>query len=81
MSPLAQQHLTYSAVVEGLCYHTQSQAKTTFIPKYDGIDDLKTLQHLHMIDLLTHDEGVDGNGANDIEYIWMLPGQPNEDLP
>jgi hypothetical protein len=26
------------------------------------------------------DEGVDENGPNDIEYIRMLPGQPNEDF-
>jgi len=40
-----------------------------------------TLQHFHMSDLLTHDdEGVDANGPNDIEYIRMLPGQPNEDF-
>ena len=40
-----------------------------------------TLQHLHMSDLLTHDdEGVDENGPNDIEYIRMLPGQPHENF-
>ena len=34
-----------------------------------------------MSNLLTHDdEGVDENGPNDIEYIRMLPGQPNEDF-
>ena len=41
----------------------------------------KTLQHLHMIDLLTHDdEGVDENRPNDIEYLRMLPGQTNDDF-
>ena len=40
-----------------------------------------TLQHLHMSDLLTHDdECVDENGPNDIEYLRMLPGQTNEDF-
>ena len=81
MPPLAQ-YLTYSAVEEGLIYHIQSLVDTIFIPKYDGVDDMTTtLQHLHMSDLLTHDdEGVDENGQNDIEYIRMLPGHSNEDF-
>ena len=42
---------------------------------------MTTLQHLHMSDLLTHeDEGVDENGPNDIEYLRILPGQTNEDF-
>ena len=77
--PLA--HLTYDDVAEVLFYHIQSQADTTFILKYDGVDNMITLQHLHISDLLTHDgEGVDENGPNDIEYIRMLPGQPNNDF-
>ena len=40
-----------------------------------------TLQHLHMSELLTHDdEGVDENGPNDIDYVRMLPGQTNDDF-
>jgi hypothetical protein len=63
-------------------YHIQSQADTSFLPKYDGVKDMTTtLQHLHMSDLLTHDdEGVDENGPNDIDYVRMLPGQTNDDF-
>ena len=63
-------------------YHIQSQADTTFLPKYEGLDDMTTtLQHLHMSDLLTHDdEGVDENGPNDIDYVRMLPGHTNDDF-
>ena len=68
----------YGVEVEGLFYHIQSQADTTFSPKYDRFEDMtKTLQHLHRSDLLTHD---DDDGPNDIEYLRMLPGQTNEDF-
>ena len=69
-------------MAEGLFYDIQSQAATTFLPKYDGVDEMTTtLQYLHMSDLLTHDdEGVDENGPNDIEYLRMLPGQTNDDF-
>jgi len=39
-----------------------------------------TLQHLHMSDFLTHDEDIDENGPNYIEYLRMLPGQTNENF-
>ena len=37
--PLVQQHLAYSAVTECLFDHIQSQADTTFISKYDEVDN------------------------------------------
>ena len=41
-----------------------------------------TLLHLHMSDLLTHDDKDVGeeNGSKHIEYIRMLPGHPNKDF-
>ena len=72
--PIAQQHRAYGAAEGGLFFHIQSQADTTFLPKYDGADEMTTtLQHLRMSDLLTHDdEGVDENGPNDIDYVCYL---------
>ena len=73
----APQHRTYTVESEVMVIHDR-----TFILKYDGIEDMTTtLQHLHMSDLLNHDnEGVDDNGPNDIEYSQMLPCQTNEDF-
>ena len=66
---------------EVLFYYIQSHADTSVLPKYDGVEDMTTLQLLHMSDLLTHDdEGVDENGPNDIEYSRMSPGQTNDDF-
>ena len=66
---------------EVLFYHIQSQTDTSFVPEFDGVEVMTTtLQHLHMSDLLTHDDGVDENGPNDIEYLRMLPGQTYEDF-
>ena len=74
--PLAPQHLTYGVEAEVLLYHIQSQADTSFLLKFNGVEDMTTtLQHLHMGDLLTHDdEGVEENGPYDIDYLRMLPG-------
>ena len=45
--PLAPQHLTHGVEDEVLFYHIQSQADTSFVPKYDGVEDMTTtLQHL-----------------------------------
>ena len=49
--PIAQQHLTYGATEEGLFYHIQSQADTTFLPKYDGVEDM--MRVLTKTDLMT----------------------------
>ena len=49
---------------------------TTAVPAYDDID--ATLQHLHMSELLHHDEDtVDPDGPNDIDVSRMLTGGGN----
>ena len=62
--PIVQQYLTFVVEDEVLSYHIQSQSDTSFLPKFDGVEDMTTtLQHHHMSDLLMHDdEGVDENG-------------------
>ena len=58
--------------LEVLFHLIQFQADTTFILKYDGLENMTiTLQHLHLSDLLTHDD----MGADD-----MLLGQTTEDF-
>ena len=56
--------------------YISSVADTTAVPAYDDIDAMTaTLQHLHMSELLHHDEdAVDPDGPNDIDVSRMLTG-------
>ena len=77
--PWATQHRQYTGQLATLFGHISSAADTTAVPAYDDIDTMTaTLQHLHMSELLHHDEDVvDPDGPNDIDVSRMLTGGGN----
>ena len=73
------QHRQYTGQLATLFSRKNSAADTTAIPAYDDINTMTaTLQHLHMSELLHHDEdAVESNGPNDIDVSRMLTGGYN----
>jgi hypothetical protein len=71
--PCAPQHQTYTGQLAILFNHIRSEANTTAVLEYDDIDTMTTtLQHLHMSELLHHDEdAIDPDGPNDIDVSKM----------
>ena len=53
----APQHRAYSGNTETLFHHIQAAADTNSVPTYENEETvISTLQHLHMSDLLHHDD-------------------------
>ena len=67
--PCTPQHLQYTGKLDILFNHISSETDTTAISEHEIIDTMTaTLQHLHMSELLHHDEdAVDPDGPNDID--------------
>jgi len=66
-----------------LFHHIQSVADTLSVPTSVDVDTMSaTLQHLHMSELLQHDDdAIDAEGSNDIDISRMVPGgQTNNDF-
>ena len=82
MGPTAQGVLRQHGNTETLFHHIQAAADTNSVPTYENAEAMiSTLQHLHMSDLLHHDEDViDPHGPNDIDVSRMVPnGTANND--
>jgi len=65
--------MTYSGQKAILFHRIQSVADTHSVPAYADVDTMSaTLQHLHMSELLQHDDdAIDTEGPNDV-YISRM---------
>ena len=63
----AKQHRAYSGTAKTLFHHIQAVADTNSVLTYENDEPMiSTLQHLHMSDLLHHDDDeLDANGPNE----------------
>jgi len=80
--PWALQHRAFSGNTETLFHHIQATADTNSVPTHENDEEMiSTLQHLHMSDLLQHDDdAIDPNGPNDIDVSRIVPnGTANND--
>ena len=72
--------MSYSGQQATLFHHIQSLADTYSVPTFVNVDTMSaTLQHLHMSEILHHDDDSI-EGPNDIDISRMVPGaQTNND--
>jgi len=72
----------YSGATETIFHNIQAAADTHLVPTYENEGAMiSTLQHLHMSDLLHHDDdAIYPDGLNDIDVSRMVPnGTANND--